>query len=69
MPNCVTCFVMLAREYSGLGLLVFCSSVSYVVVVLACKMTSNSSLPFYLYLALLPLNFSWRMFMVVSLVS
>ena len=32
----VTCFVMLAREYSGLGSLVFCSSVIYVVVVLAC---------------------------------
>ena len=46
VSSCVTCFVMLAREYGGLGSLVFCSSIRYIVVVLASKMTPKSLLTF-----------------------
>jgi hypothetical protein len=38
--------LMLTREYSGLGSLGFCSSVSPVVVELACKRTPSSSYSF-----------------------
>jgi len=46
VSSSVTGFVMLAREYIGLGKMVY-SSINYVVgVVLACKMTPNSLLTF-----------------------
>lgn len=46
VSSCVTCLVMLARVYSGLGSMAFFSSVIYVVVVLACIITHYCLLPF-----------------------
>jgi hypothetical protein len=49
--GCVTCcFVMLARAYSGLRSLVFCSSIYQFF---ACRMTPNSTLTFLYYMFLI----------------